>query len=346
MSCWRVLELSEQGEGEAIPQLLVKPVFTSESYTVYLTDLSNIWCEELNKDGVIARASSEQSPIEVSDQDNAQLSILLDNVKKPIESSKDTTCRITRQIEEGLTLHTGITLPKPLGALTWTHHLKKRTSTTLKNELILPLLVSSHIQHERIMGLVSTIVDKDKAITRLVDQYESSNLDLAAAFPSAGGAKTGRKTISRNQAARHVPALQPFHEDAWRKNTGQLKLSEVTTLGLFQEALVHSTPRVPPELKSRDEGSTWWTTISSRLKTPKPDVKSPVRKQVPPPPPEPLVDKSEDETEDEFETHANFKVKAIICIINYVLHADGLPETAEWFQEYGAACTGNSEQRL
>jgi hypothetical protein len=306
MSCWRVLELTEQPDGEAIPQLLVKPVFTSNSYTVHLTCLSNIWSEELDLDGIVDRASSERSPIEISRQDTAQLAILLDNVKRSLEHSDDAICRISRSENDGITLHTTITLPKPLDSLTWKFHLEKRASISLKNELILPLLISSHIQHQRIAALVSTAHDKDKAITRLMDQYESSNLDLAAAFPILSGLKTGRKAIKREQAAKHIPALKPFRESVFKHETGQLVDSHVSTLGLFQEALSECVPKIPSELKSHDASLTWWNGIPDQLG----HAKAPARKQAAPvsEPAQTTADSSGEETEDEFEIHANFKV--------------------------------------
>jgi hypothetical protein len=309
MACWRVLDLSEQPDGEQIPQLLVKPVFALDAYTVHLTCLSNIWSEELDLQGIVDRASQEQSPIEVSKQDTTQLAILLDNVKKSLENSDDTICRMTRDDADGITLHTAINLPKPLDSLTWKFHLKKRASTTLKNELILPLLVSSHIQHERLTSLVSAIQDKDKAITRLLDQYESSNLDLAAAFPVVSGLKTGRRVIKREQAARHIPALQPFREDAFKQETGQSVKSDVSTLGLFQEALSECVPTVPSRLKSDDRDVEWWTGIVNRLGPLKIPAKTKARTNaLPTEPIQSSVNSSGEETEDEFENHSNFKV--------------------------------------
>jgi hypothetical protein len=311
MSCWRPLELDELPDGDKIPPLLVKPIFRSNSYTVHLTDLSNIWSEELDLDGIVDRASQEQSPIEVSKQDAAQLALLLENVKKSLASSDDATCRITRSTSGGVTLHAVITLPEPLDSLTWKFYLAKCPSTTLKNELILPLLVSSHIQHERITGLLGVIFEKDKAITRLVDQFESSNLDLSAAFPSVGSLKAGRKAIKREQAAKHVPALQAFREDAWREARGQLRDSDVTTLGLFQEALAQSTPKVPPQLESDGSGTAWWTAIPNELSHRKIKAKAKTQKRAPAANAKTVVESSEDETDDEFETHEHFKVSQL-----------------------------------
>lgn len=341
MSCWRVLQLAEEPDSEQIPQLLVKPAFSVDSYIVHLTDLSHIWSEELDLEGIVGRASQEQSPIEVSKQDTSQLAILLSHVRKPLDSSDDATCRITRSEEEGIVLHTSIALPEPLESLTWRFYLQKRTSTTLKNELILPLLVSSRIQHERITGLISTITSKDKAITRLVDQYESCNLDLAAAFPSVGSLKAGRKGIKREQAAKHIPALQPFREAVWRKETGQLVESDVTTLGLFQEALAQSTPSVPPQLKSEEHEKSWWAAVLKNLGTYKLDsihkAKRPIKSVTQPK--KIVAESSEDETEDEFETHENFKVILLVSNLTTTT-AEFSIDTKPSKQVYGCARTG------
>ncbi|KAJ4982588.1 hypothetical protein SVAN01_11916 [Stagonosporopsis vannaccii] len=312
MSSWRVLELSEQPDGQPVPQLLVKPAFRSDSYSLYLTCLTNIWCEDLDLPGIVARAAEQQSPIEVSEQDTAQLAILLDHVHRSLSRPDDAECRLTRRGTDGITLHTTVRLPEPLDSLTWQFHLEKRSPVTLKNELILPLLVSSHIQYERINDLITTIENKDNAITRLVDSFESNNLDLAAAFPSIGGLKTGRKLIKREQAARHLPALRPFQQPVWRHETAQLADSEVTTLGLFQEALVQCTPHVPASLQADDGAADWLSAVPSRLTYAKPAVNIRMRQLAPPfQPPRHGHESSpvDDDTEDEFEVHVNFKTR-------------------------------------
>ena len=310
MSCWRVLKLSEEPGDKQVPQLLIKPSFQQDSYIVHLTDLSNIWSEESDLNSIVDRASQEQSPIEVSKQDTAQLAILLDNVRKSLVDADDAVCRITRNDRDGITLHTSIRLPEPLDSLTWKFHLKKRPSIVLKNELILPLLVSSHIQHERINGLITTINNKDKAITRLTDHFDSNHMDLAAAFPSIGGTKAGRRIIKREQAAKHIPALKSFGEDAWRQETGQLRDSSLTTLGLFQEALAHSTPDVPMQLKSEVQQQDWWTAVSDRLNMPNTLTRRRLKSTSPKNLKKVMALSSDQETEDEFETHEHFKVSA------------------------------------
>ncbi|KAF2439954.1 XLF-domain-containing protein [Karstenula rhodostoma CBS 690.94] len=310
MSCWRVLQLSE--EGTTVPQLLIKTHFGSSAYTVFLTDLTNIWSEELDLSGIVRRASEVESPIEVSERDTSQLAILFENVQKSLSNSHDATSAISRAKLDNVTLHTTISLPEPLDSLAWKFHLVKGTAAALKNELILPLLISSHVQHVRISRLLSVISDKDRAITRLVDQYESSNLDLAAAFPSIGNAKSGKKVVRREQAARHIPGLQNFEPDTWKRETAEMDTS-VSTLGLFQEALSECTPSIPPKLKSSDdEEAHWWNdlessaVVSKRVATTRASTQ-PKRTTLPAPVTAPDSETEDEETEDEFETHENFK---------------------------------------
>ncbi|KAJ8106412.1 hypothetical protein OPT61_g9555 [Boeremia exigua] len=313
MSPWRTLELAEQPDGESIPQLLVKAAFTPDSYSVFLTCLTNIWCEELDLAGIVARAAEQQSPIEVSTQDTAQLAILLDHVSRSLSTPEDAECRLVRNGADGITLHTTVRLPEPLDSLTWKFHLQKRSSVTLKNELILPLLVSSHIQYERINDLITTIENKDNAISRMVDTFESNNLDLAAAFPSIGGLKTGRKLIKREQAARHLPALRPFQQHVWREETAQLADSDVTSLGLFQEALVQCTPNIPASLQAENGAEDWLPALPSQLTFAKPAVQIKTKELAPPlQPPKHGHESSpvDDDTEDEFEVHENFKTRS------------------------------------
>jgi hypothetical protein len=323
MSCWRVLQLRDQPEAERVPQLLIKPRFDSDAYVVFLTDLSNIWCEELDLAGIVDRASEEESPIEVSKQDTGQLAILLDNVRNSLASNDESSCRMTRYNPDGVTLHTTIALPEPLDSLRWKFHLRKQSSVTLKDELILPLLVSSHIQHDRINDLVSTLAEKDRAITRLVDQYESSNLDLAAAFPSLGSTKSGRRVVKREQAARHVPGLQVFDQGPWKRKTAELQDTDVSTLDLFQEALSECRPKVPPQLLSgpREQSDGWWTTINTVLQTPNPSFRAKAKAQ-PEPLPKPAIEDSateDEETEDEFEVHKHFKVSFVMRGLDLLL---------------------------
>ena len=307
MACWRVLELSEPTPGP-VPQLLYKAVFGPDSYILFLTDLSNIWSEELSLDGIVHRAVQQQSPIDVSRQDSGQLAILLDNIQKSIHSHDTSVRRITSASSDDLVLLTTTSLPEPLDSLAWAFHLEKRTSGTLKNELILPLLVSSHIQHQRIDSLIAKINDKEKALTRLLDQCESFNLDLAAAFPSISASKPGRRNVGREQAARYVPGLQIFQESMWRKDTGTLVESDLSTLGLFQEALAECTSKVPLQIKS-DAVDGWWAGIATALEESRSIPKHLPKKPATPTTPEP--EPSDDETEDEFETHDNFKVSEI-----------------------------------
>lgn len=310
MSCWRILQLSEKST--TIPQLLIKTQFDASSYSVLLTDLTNIWSEDLELPGVVRRVSDVESPIEVSERDTSQLATLFDHVQKSLSGSIYSTATISKDKLDNVVLHTSVSLPEPLDSLTWKFHLVKGTAAALKNELILPLLLSSHIQHKRTSSLLSVISDKDRAITRLVDQYESSNLDLAAAFPSIGNAKSGKRVVRREQAARHIPGLQNFDPVMWKRETAGMVDTDVSTLDLFQEALSECTSIIPPKLKAGDdENYYWWEHLESSMSKSGAGSRAKiVREEAAIPPRAPVSDSEteEEETEDEFETHDNFKV--------------------------------------
>lgn len=319
MSYWRVLEFSDSAGSQHIPQLLVKPKFEEKSYSIFLTDLSNIWSEELDLDGVVRRASQNESPIEVGVQDTTQLSILLDHVRNSLTPGKDNICHIVRGDADSIILHTSTPLPRPLGSLRWKFNLGKRSPETLRNELILPLLISSHIQHERVNGLLTNIHEKDKAIARLLDQFETSNLDLASAFPSIAGAKLGRRIIKREQAARHIPALQMFQEDGWREEAAKLKGGHLSTLGLFEEALSECFSETPEHLRS-ENAKDWWTSIRNNLNVS--DLSSQRKQRKAKSPAKPIAEPSDEETEteDEFETQEDFKVGRYIKRLPMLLY--------------------------
>ncbi|KAF2002014.1 XLF-domain-containing protein [Amniculicola lignicola CBS 123094] len=309
MACWRVLELSDVADDQQVPQLLIKANFSKKAYSIFITDLSNIWSEELGLDDIIKRTSQEDSPIEVSKQDTAQLDILLENVQKSLGGTEGAICSVTQNGAQAITLHTTIRLPEPLDALKWKFYLEKRSPAMLKDELVLPLLLSSRLQHERVSSLLGTIGEKDRAISRLLDQYESSNLDLAAAFPSIAGGKPGRRTVRREQAIRHVPALGPFSEAVWKSETGHEQDESFSSLSVFQEALSGCTAKVPSDMKSPEELDPWWTSLPTALKKTKLQPKSkpkPMRTKSPVPP---KHQSSDEETEDEFETHEHFKAR-------------------------------------
>jgi hypothetical protein len=77
---------------------------------------------------------------------------------------------------------------------------------------------------------------------------------------------------------------------------------------LFQEALAQNTPKVPPQLKSKNEENSWWAVVPTHLSPPTVAAKIVVNKTVPAAKPKQVhAETTDDETEDEFEVHENFK---------------------------------------
>ncbi|KAF2010664.1 hypothetical protein BU24DRAFT_427770 [Aaosphaeria arxii CBS 175.79] len=305
MACWRVLEL-DPSTSIGVPQLLIKADFGEHGYILWLTDLSNIWSEDLSVVGIMERAVEVESPIEVGRQDTTQQGILLEHLQNSLTNAEGTVCRLTKYNESGVILNTVIDLPEPLDSLKWKFCLRKQSPTMLKNELILPLLLSGHIQYTRVKKLTTIIAEKDKAMSRLLDQYASNHLDLASVFPSVSGSKGNRRIAKREQVSRYIPALRPFVQDEWMEETTRHLYPELCTLDLFQEALSECNPSVPSSMKSREDEGIWWENIKATMDMSPPRPTSTTRLD-PVIESRPSSEGEDTETEDEFETHENFK---------------------------------------
>jgi hypothetical protein len=257
------LELTD--EPEQTPKLLIKEDFGRRAYTVFLTDLSSIWKEELELSGIVERATDKESPIEVNENDTTQLPILLQNIQTSLKSVEGSTCRITRGQDDGIVLHTTSSLPEPLDALRWTFYFQKDKSITLKDELITPLLVHSQVQHRKISSLVSIIQEKDRVLTRFLDQYNSLHLDLATTFPSIGGPRSGRKPIRREQAMKHISGLQPFDKARWNESSREIAEDGFSPSEFFREALPSQHVSLSAQLKSGSDDEDWWSSLPKKL---------------------------------------------------------------------------------
>ena len=269
MSKWMPLELSNSTK--TTPKLLVKALFGSESYQIFVTDLSRIWSEELESRDIIRRAIKDDTAIDPY-QNASQLPILLDKVASSLKGIQGTKRRIVETQTDALLLQTTTPLPPPLEALHWNIHLKPLTSDVLKKEFVLPLLASSFIQNQQIADLISHLKDKDNVISKLLDQLESNNVDLSTVFPSASGVRPAKKAILRQQTARYVSGLGAFDEGQWRVSSKKTETRNVPIFGdLMSGVLSNSDMSVLETWNVEGASGNWWTS----LEDPSDEVSSP-----------------------------------------------------------------------
>lgn len=257
---WKPLHLSKAASAH-LPPLLLSAELTSDAYTIYLTDLTTIWKESLDRGGIIRRSEEEGTSIDPSDDD--QFRILLEKIRLGLEGHHDTTSALTINADNDrptIILNLTVPLPGGLAPLQWPIRLSAAPQSLFASQLTMPLLGTRHAQMQEVKSLGEVLEAKDHVIQKLLDTMESQGTELSQVFPQAAG-KAGRK-LDRKKAEERVKGLARFDMVAWRQglDTGNLQdagqlMSEVfegdTTDGLKIESSA-----------TGEEGSeNWWESI-------------------------------------------------------------------------------------
>ncbi|KAL9000983.1 MAG: hypothetical protein Q9169_000467 [Polycauliona sp. 2 TL-2023] len=194
--------------------LLLKYEFATSSYKIWLTDLTNIWVEELKQRPLIQRAWDIDSDIDPVESDQRQM--LLSHVQDSLDEKSGTSIALSHdEGSEGLLMTAYSPLPKPLQPLKWPIHLKTSSQSNLTNELILPLLAERLFVRDQVTSLLSSLSHKDHVITKLSDKMQNEGIELGKVFPSAMSSKSSRRASSREEVGKVVQGLAVFDERRW-----------------------------------------------------------------------------------------------------------------------------------
>ncbi|KAI3324713.1 XLF-domain-containing protein [Xylariaceae sp. AK1471] len=203
-----------------LPALLVSARFTPSSYTLYVTDLANIWVEKLERKGILLRSLQENTSIDLSDADPEQWAVFLSKLKVALDpTSSDhhlTSLSIAASPDpkhaDSLSLHITCDLPKPLDALKWPVHLVKCQPASLASELVLPLIQAHHVHCRETEDLMNQLKVKDAVITKLLDKLSTMHTPLELIFNSL----SAKHATTRAAAEDKIKGLAPFNEARWR----------------------------------------------------------------------------------------------------------------------------------
>lgn len=257
---WRPLQVSAHA-GAHLPVLLISTKFTSEAYTIQLTDLTHLWSESLDRKGIIWRSGEEATSIDPSD--GGQFKIFIEKIKSGLEGSNNTTLALTINSDAdrpSLTLNISVSLPGGLAPLAWPVRLAASPPFQLTSQLIVPLLRAQHVHMQEISGLVEALKEKDHVIQKLLDKMESQGTELSEIFPQAAG-RPGRK-VDRKQAVERVRGLGVFDMEGWRK---RLDIAESRdTSDLIEQVFTGETTDTGPadkDLVIGEEQDNWWDSI-------------------------------------------------------------------------------------
>lgn len=216
-SNWKPLHLNSATH---VPSFLVKYDFEQSQYKIYLTDLTHIWTEALDRRQIVKRALNADTSIDPSESVD-QLRILLRNIQKSLDGEEGTKLSMNR-MEKQLNLHFVTPLPAPLNPLHWPIHLTLAKPEVLTTEFVLPCLSQQFVAKVQIDSLLQQLKDKDHVISKLTDRMQSDGTDFSKVFPGQIGSKVGAKLGVRESSGKLVKGLSNFDEEHWRKALSSL----------------------------------------------------------------------------------------------------------------------------
>ena len=260
LSDWRLLPLAPRGP--RLPNLLVKSVFGTSNYTIYLTDLTRIWSESLDRRQIIRKAFDGDTSIDPSEGSD-QLTKLLQLIHHALQGAENTRLQLSNKNDTSqLLLKITASLPVPLSPLIWPICLDPASPDLLTSELILPCL--THLSHAnlQVSSLLTYLKDKDHVISRLTDKLRSAGIDLASVFPTVPVPKLGTKEKHWDAIAKSVKGFRDFNEEQWRRNMNAPVDSHLDIEDLIRS--VFGVDRSWGTLTCRGaiDGGKWWEKLS------------------------------------------------------------------------------------
>jgi hypothetical protein len=226
---WRLL--NQTPSDTQLPPLLISTTFTSNSYSVNVTDLTYIWSESLDRRSIIKRSLDENTSIDPS-EDAQQLRVFLEKIQSALSGGVNTSLSLQAKSSlksnnpPALDMYITAKLPKGLQPLEWTLRLSLLPQIELSLQLTIPILRSQNARMREMEKLIEILRDKDHVIQKLIDKLETSGAELGHVFPGAAG-KGGRK-IPRKLAEERVKGLGMFEIEEWKK---EMRLMEKDAKG-------------------------------------------------------------------------------------------------------------------
>lgn len=210
-----------QASSSDIPMLLVSVDIGTAAYTVRITDLANIWVENLDRKAIFMRGWSENTSIDPSDtpENMAKFLSSLRSALDPTQPGHEQTALTlspgssTEAGDDGLTLL--VTCPLPgFQPLKWPIHLKKSPPSAIATDLVLPLLEAQFARKQEVEALLQELSHKDTVITKLADKLEATGTGLEHVFT----ALSGKKKVARTAAEEKIKGLAPFRKHTWKES--------------------------------------------------------------------------------------------------------------------------------
>ena len=256
---WKPLQIDHQNS--SIPPLLIKNEFGASSYKIWLTDLTYIWTETLDRRQIIQRAFSVDTSIDPS-EDASQLRLLLQSIQDALVQRPGTAMDFVRSDNpKQLVLQTSTRLPGPLKPLEWRMTLNSAPQSTLTAEFTIPLLTQQSIAKAEKASLLQQLRYKDNVISKMIEKMQSDGVDLSRVFPASVPGRLG--TNARQILAKSVKGLAEFDLQEWQSRM----IRDYKTLAELRDLISSTFDADPIEAATESQISDspsygdWWRNL-------------------------------------------------------------------------------------
>ncbi|CAF9934435.1 MAG: hypothetical protein ALECFALPRED_005946 [Alectoria fallacina] len=257
-SAWKPLHL--QCEYNGIPPLLVKYEFGPSDYKVWLTDLSYVWTESLDRRQIKRKALNDESSIDPS-EDSAQMLLFLKSIEDALQQCPGTSVNLDESNDiKQLALHTSTPLPLPLQPLEWSIVLILAPQSIFASEFVSPLLSQQLTAKAEKASLLKQLKEKDSVISKLIEKMQGDGVDLGKVFPGAVSSKSGTGPNVRRALASSIKGLGEFDQDHWEGQLAKDRGSSLHLDDLLPQIFNDHGKDAGEGLQIPDYGE-WWKTV-------------------------------------------------------------------------------------
>lgn len=260
-SSWKPLRL--HCKRNDIPPLLVKHEFGPSHYKVWLTDLSYIWTESLDRRQMTRRALNIDTSIDPS-EDSGQLSLFLRSIADALRQSPGTCIELDESSDvKQLTLKTSTPLPHPIQPLQWPIVLMLAPQSAFAVEFLSPLLSQQLTAKVEKTSLLQQLKDKDNVISKLIEKLQGDGVDLGKVFPGVVASKSGAGSTARGAVAKSVNGLREFDKNQWESQIARENGISRDVESLLPLVFSDDGVNAGEGLQIADYGE-WWKRVGSR----------------------------------------------------------------------------------
>jgi hypothetical protein len=193
--------------------LYIRSTFGSDSYSIWATNLSRLWHEELDRDDIVWQANKYRIQIDIGVADN--FSILLKHLASSVKAGN---FEVPDKKSNRLELKALIELPEPLPEASWTFKLELQDADDFRKQVTIPLFEQIQTHQRNEADLIQRIEDKDHIVDKLLDALDKYKVDLSGIFPALVTQGPARKVSTRAEAETRIPALRRFDPQLWHQD--------------------------------------------------------------------------------------------------------------------------------